>query len=46
MSAMVNFLDEQLIYAAIVMVLAMLGAGNILGFGRAWVAAPVVQRPR
>jgi thiosulfate dehydrogenase [quinone] large subunit len=40
------FLDEHLIYAAILIVLALLGAGNTLGLGRAWTATPLVQRAR
>jgi hypothetical protein len=43
---MVNVLDEQLIYAVMVVALVMLSAGNILGFGRAWIPAPELQRPR
>ena len=37
-------LDEHLIYAAVLIVLALLGAGNTLGFGRAWATTPLVQR--
>jgi thiosulfate dehydrogenase (quinone) large subunit len=40
------FLDEHLIYAAILIVLALLGAGNTLGLGRSWTATPLVQRAR
>jgi thiosulfate dehydrogenase [quinone] large subunit len=35
-----------LVYAAILIVLALLGAGNTLGLGRAWTATPLVQRAR
>jgi thiosulfate dehydrogenase [quinone] large subunit len=37
-------MDDHLIYAAILIVLALLGAGNTLGLGRAWAAVPLVQR--
>jgi thiosulfate dehydrogenase (quinone) large subunit len=37
-------LDDHLIYAAILIVLALLAAGDTLGFGRAWAALPLVQR--
>jgi thiosulfate dehydrogenase [quinone] large subunit len=37
-------LDDHLIYAAVLIVLALLGAGNTLGLGRAWAAIPLVQR--
>jgi thiosulfate dehydrogenase [quinone] large subunit len=38
------FLDEHLIYAAVLIVLALLGAGNTFGLGRAWSATPLVRR--
>jgi len=38
------FMDDHLIYAAILVVLALLAAGNTLGLGRVWAATPVVQR--
>jgi len=38
------FMDDHLIYAAILIVLALLAAGNTAGLGRAWAAVPVVQR--
>ena len=38
------FMDDHLIYAAVLIVLALLGAGNTLGLGRAWAAIPLVQR--
>lgn len=37
-------LDEHLIYAAVLLVLALLGAGNTLGLGRFWTATPLVRR--
>jgi len=37
-------LDDHLIYAAILIVLALLAAGNTLGLGRAWATIPLVQR--
>jgi thiosulfate dehydrogenase [quinone] large subunit len=39
------FMDDHLIYAAILIVLALLGVGNTLGLGRAWAATPLDQRP-
>jgi thiosulfate dehydrogenase (quinone) large subunit len=38
------FLDDHLIYAAVLIVLALLGAGNTLGLGRMWAATPLVRR--
>jgi thiosulfate dehydrogenase [quinone] large subunit len=38
------FMDDHLIYAAVLIVLALLGAGNTLGLGRRWTATPLVQR--
>jgi thiosulfate dehydrogenase (quinone) large subunit len=38
------FMDDHLIYAAILIVLALLAAGNTLGFGRMWARTPLVQR--
>lgn len=38
------FMDDHLVYAAVLIVLALLGAGNTLGLGRAWSAIPLVQR--
>jgi thiosulfate dehydrogenase [quinone] large subunit len=37
-------MDDHLIYAAVLIVLALLGAGNTLGLGRAWAAIPLVRR--
>ena len=38
------FMDDHLIYAAVLIVLALLGAGNTLGLGRRWAAVPLVRR--
>jgi thiosulfate dehydrogenase (quinone) large subunit len=38
------FMDDHLVYAAVLIVLAILGAGNTLGLGRVWTATPLVQR--
>ncbi len=38
------FLDEHLIYAAVLVVLAFLGAGRTLGLGRLWATTPLVRR--
>jgi len=38
------FMDDHLIYAAILIVLALLGAGTTLGLGRRWAATPLVRR--
>ncbi|MFC6607869.1 DoxX family membrane protein [Amorphoplanes digitatis] len=38
------FMDDHLIYAAVLVVLALLGAGNTLGLGRWWAATPLVRR--
>ena len=40
------FMDDHLIYAAVLIVLALLGAGNTFGLGRRWTAVPLVQRNR
>jgi len=37
-------IDDHLIYAAILVVLALLAAGNTAGLGRVWAAVPIVQR--
>jgi thiosulfate dehydrogenase [quinone] large subunit len=37
-------IDDHLIYAAVLIVLALLGAGNTLGLGRPWAATPLVRR--
>jgi thiosulfate dehydrogenase [quinone] large subunit len=38
------FLDDHLIYAGLLAGLALGGAGNTLGLGRAWARLPIVQR--
>ena len=38
------FMDDHLIYAAVLVLLALLGAGNTLGLGRMWTATPLVRR--
>jgi thiosulfate dehydrogenase [quinone] large subunit len=38
------FMDDHLIYAAVLVVLALMGAGNVLGLGRRWAATPLVRR--
>lgn len=38
------FMDDHLVYAAVLVVLALLGAGSTLGFGRMWAATPLVRR--
>jgi thiosulfate dehydrogenase [quinone] large subunit len=40
------FLDDHIVYAAVVILLALLDAGNTLGLGRRWVELPLVQRVR
>lgn len=39
----VPFMDDHLIYAAVLIVLALLAAGNTLGLGRTWAAIPLTQ---
>jgi thiosulfate dehydrogenase [quinone] large subunit len=38
------FLDDHLVYAAVLVLLALLGAGDTAGLGRAWSATTLVQR--
>ena len=38
------FMDDHLIYAAFLVVLALLGAGTTFGLGRIWNALPLVRR--
>jgi thiosulfate dehydrogenase [quinone] large subunit len=38
------FMDDHLIYAAVLVALALMGAGNVLGLGRRWAATPLVRR--
>jgi thiosulfate dehydrogenase [quinone] large subunit len=37
------FMDDHLIYAAILVLFALVGAGNTLGLGRAWSTLPIVK---
>lgn len=38
------FMDDHLIYAAVLAGLALVGAGDTLGFGRTWAQLPIVRR--
>lgn len=38
------FMDDHLIYAGVLAVLALTAAGNTLGLGKAWSHLPIVQR--
>ncbi|MEU8261809.1 hypothetical protein AB0C02_14460 [Micromonospora sp. NPDC048999] len=38
------FMDDHLVYAGLLAGLALVGAGNTLGLGRAWAKLPIVQR--
>ena len=38
------FMDDHLVYAAVLIVLALLGAGNTLGLGRVWASLSLVRR--
>lgn len=38
------FMDDHLIYAAVLVLLALLGAGNTVGLGRVWASTPLVRR--
>jgi len=38
------FMDYHLVYALILVALALIGAGKTLGFGARWEAIPFVQR--
>ena len=38
------FMDDHLIYAGVLVLLALLSAGDTVGFGRAWGRLPLVQR--
>ncbi|WP_092556716.1 hypothetical protein [Actinoplanes derwentensis] len=38
------FMDDHLIYAAVLILLALLGAGTTWGLGRRWAATPLVRR--
>jgi thiosulfate dehydrogenase (quinone) large subunit len=37
------FMDDHLVYAGVLVVLALLGAGNTFGLGRIWTATPLVR---
>jgi thiosulfate dehydrogenase [quinone] large subunit len=37
------FMDDHLIYAAVLVVLALVGAGNTFGLGKAWAKLPLVR---
>ncbi|MET3424950.1 thiosulfate dehydrogenase [quinone] large subunit [Actinoplanes tereljensis] len=38
------FMDDHLVYAAVLVLLALLGAGTTWGLGRRWAAIPLVRR--
>lgn len=38
------FMDDHLIYAGVLLLLALVAAGDTIGLGRAWAALPIVQR--
>ena len=38
------FMDDHLVYAAVLIVLALLGAGSTWGLGRWWATTPLVRR--
>jgi thiosulfate dehydrogenase (quinone) large subunit len=38
------FMDDHLVYALVLIALALLGAGNTLGLGRTWVRTELVRR--
>jgi len=38
------FTDDHLIYAGVLVTLALIGAGNTLGFGKTWAKLPIVQK--
>jgi thiosulfate dehydrogenase [quinone] large subunit len=38
------FMDDHLVYAAVLIVLALLHAGDTMGFGRAWAGTSLVRR--
>ncbi|MEU7847173.1 hypothetical protein AB0B74_18965 [Micromonospora parva] len=38
------FMDDHLIYAAVLAVLALVNAGDTVGLGRVWAALPIVRR--
>jgi thiosulfate dehydrogenase [quinone] large subunit len=38
------FMDDHLVYAAVLILLALVGAGDTLGLGRYWAARPLLRR--
>ncbi|MEV6600099.1 hypothetical protein AB0M36_25080 [Actinoplanes sp. NPDC051346] len=38
------FMDDHLVYAAVLVLLALLGTGTTWGFGRQWAGLPLVRR--
>jgi thiosulfate dehydrogenase [quinone] large subunit len=38
------FMDDHLIYAMVLVALALVGAGRFFGLGQAWERLPIVQR--
>jgi len=38
------FMDDHLVYAGVLVLLALLGAGNTLGLGKTWAATSLVKR--
>jgi thiosulfate dehydrogenase [quinone] large subunit len=38
------FMDDHLVYALVLVLLAALGAGRYIGLGAAWERLPIVQR--
>jgi thiosulfate dehydrogenase [quinone] large subunit len=38
------FMDDHLVYSAVLVLLAMLGAGTTWGFGRRWATTAFVRR--
>jgi thiosulfate dehydrogenase [quinone] large subunit len=38
------FMDDHLVYAAVLVVLALVGAGNTAGFGAMWAKLPIVEK--
>ncbi len=40
------FMDDHLIYALVLVALALVKAGNVVGLGHVWEQVPLVQRYR
>lgn len=38
------FMDDHIVYAVVLIGLALVGAGNVLGFGKAWSRLKIVER--